>query len=573
LNAAPPFTQLGADLLDLIGAKDTFLLDPPRAVYANRDLNLADIELVGFDMDYTLAIYRKATMEQLQYDMTVERLVREAQYPADIRQLAYDPNFIVRGLVVDKKNGHLLKMDAHNKVWRAIHGRRQLLWDEVERKYKNRKIKLSADRYASLDTLFAMPEACLYANLVDFFEARHSRGERVEPLVLDPSKARRRASPIDTWKLFDDVRFAIDEIHRDGSLKSIITSKMERYIEADPKLPLALHKLRSAGKRLFLMTNSYWAYTNAVMTYLLEGRLREYGTWQAYFDTIIVGSKKPTFFTERNPFLELDTSKGGDGEVVREGGQEKFDRSVVYQAGNIRDFEKMAGCAGEQILYVGDHIYGDILRSKKDSMWRTALVVEELEPEIQGVMRWATDLDKLSAMDADRYKNDTAIRRHRALLAHVDAALAEAEDRGLSEEAVSQLTESAKQIRREIDRAKRYVRDLDRRIVGHQDELERRFNPYWGRLLKEHNELSRFGSQVEDYACVYTGRVSNFLQYSPMHDFRSAREMMSHDRTLQDTIHMRRARLSAAEDEAALLEASVDGVEDGDLDADDDPDN
>ena len=39
--------------------------------------------------------------------------------------------------------------------------------------------------------------------------------------------------------------------------------------------------------------------------------------------------------------------------------------------------------AAAQVLYVGDHIYGDILRSKKTLGWRTMLVVPELETELE----------------------------------------------------------------------------------------------------------------------------------------------------------------------------------------------
>ena len=38
-----------------------------------------------------------------------------------------------------------------------------------------------------------------------------------------------------------------------------------------------------------------------------------------------------------------------------------------------------------------------------------------------------------------------------------------------------------------------------------------------------------FGQQVEDYACVYTSRVSNFLAYSPLRYFRSPRDHMPHE--------------------------------------------
>ena len=43
-------------------------------------------------------------------------------------------------------------------------------------------------------------------------------------------------------------------------------------------------------------------------------------------------------------------------------------------------------------------------------------------------------------------------------------------------------------------------------------------------------ENSRFGEQVEDYACVYTSRVSNFRFYSPMQYFRGPRDRMPHER-------------------------------------------
>jgi ribonucleotide monophosphatase NagD (HAD superfamily) len=36
-----------------------------------------------------------------------------------------------------------------------------------------------------------------------------------------------------------------------------------------------------------------------------------------------------------------------------------------------------------QVLYVGDHIYGDIVKAKKEIGWRTMLVVPELQLELQ----------------------------------------------------------------------------------------------------------------------------------------------------------------------------------------------
>lgn len=62
----------------------------------------------------------------------------------------------------------------------------------------------------------------------------------------------------------------------------------------------------------------------------------------------------------------------------------------TFQGGTVAHLHSMIGVqAGAQILYVGDHIYGDILRSKKQLGWRTMLVVPELEKELLNLQRTA----------------------------------------------------------------------------------------------------------------------------------------------------------------------------------------
>lgn len=535
MKSPVPFTPLDPDLRELVGVNDP-LLNPARAVYTNRDTDLASIRLVGFDMDYTLAIYKKLPMEQLQYDLTLQRLVENKGYPEEIRQLEYDPTFIVRGLTVDKRSGHLIKTDTHGGVGVCFRGRRRVPDEEIQRLYRNAKIRLQTATFASVDTLFALPEACLYANLVEFFLQRHEQGESLQPLELPQNHQTPNLGPFDTWKLFDDVRNAIDDIHRDGTLKSIIMASPGTYIEDDEGLALALHKLRSAGKRLFVLTNSYWTYTECVMRFLLDGKLKEYSSWRQYFDIVIVGGRKPRFFTEREPFLELDTNdQNGEFTIVGEAKTDRFERGHAYQGGNIEAFERMSQCSGEEILYVGDHIFGDILRSKKDSRWRTCLIVEELEREIQGFFTWARDVDALTALDTKRHAVDDAIGHQRALLAQMEMRLADTDEPALDDKTRARLEEAAKRLRKEVDQAKRELRSLDKEGLVLQTDLERRFNPWWGRLLKANNELSRFGGQISFYADTYTSRCSNFLQYSPMHYFRAPRELMSHDRALMDS--------------------------------------
>ena len=67
-------------------------------------------------------------------------------------------------------------------------------------------------------------------------------------------------------------------------------------------------------------------------------------------------------------------------------------------------------------------------------------------------------------------------------------------------------------------------------VYALERDIEHTFNPYWGPLFKEGSENSRIGEQVEDYACLYTSRVSNFLAYSPFQLFRSPRDHLPHER-------------------------------------------
>ena len=59
-------------------------------------------------------------------------------------------------------------------------------------------------------------------------------------------------------------------------------------------------------------------------------------------------------------------------------------------------------------------------------------------------------------------------------------------------------------------------------------DMEEGFNGWWGLLFKEGNENNRFGEQVEQYACLYTSRVSNFLFVSPNRYFRAPHGTMPH---------------------------------------------
>ena len=469
-----------------------------RQIYTNRALKMDEITVVGFDMDYTLAVYSMRQIEELAFRMTLERLVGKRGYPKELVSLKYDHEFVIRGLVVDKDCGNIFKMDRHNHVGRCYHGRKPLSLDERRKLYQtNEKIRLSLPRFAWIDTLFSLPEACLYAEII---EALEGRGEKV-----------------DYHKLYDDTRESIDEIHRDGSLKTELKKDLARFIHPDPELAPALHKLRSGGKKLFVLTNSLWDYTDAVMSFLLDGRLPEYPSWRGYFDYVVVGAQKPAFFAEHRPFVEINP----DGTVAKPVA-ESLERGKIYEGGNLFDFERLTGHLGEHVLYVGDHIYGDIIRNRKSSQWRTCFVVQELEREIEYIDHNAHDVTRLNELDALRTRLDDMINHHKLLLNALDRKLERGGTRDLEVRRQSEKQDLEK------------LRRAFKATLAEGSEVESRFetgaNAYWGLVFKEGNENSRFGEQVEDYADLYTSRVSNLLYYSPMQVFRSPRATMPHER-------------------------------------------
>jgi 5'-nucleotidase len=468
----------------------------PRAdrVFANRNLRMGTIDWVGFDMDYTLAIYRQAAMDALSIHLMAERLVARG-YPEFLRDLEFDTAFPIRGLVVDTKFGNILKMDRHKLVSKGYHGTKVLSREETERLYLQRKVKAHTRRYHWIDTLFALCEVTAYAALVTALEERSVR--------FDPRK------------LFEDVRASIDLAHADGSVYRSVLANIEQYIERDPALAGTLHRLRSSGKRLFLLTNSPFHYTNAVMSYLLDGQDGQYPKWRNYFDVVICAAKKPAWFAE------------GTELKVRVSGQEKtapaeqphdgpLEKGKVYEGGGLKDFERRLGIQGSRVLYVGDHIYGDILRSKKDSTWRTAMIIQELDREVEALEK-------------------TALARIRRRQLYETHPLLEDELRYFAAQLKAAYRADPPQERQigeakeGLERRRTQLADLEGAYDAVEQEIDHAFHPYFGSLLKELNGLSIFGQQVDLYADVYMRRVSCLGEYSPTQFFRSPHDLMPHE--------------------------------------------
>lgn len=527
-EASPPPEHIL--LLEALG-RDNPPLEPPRTrrIFVNRNLTLDKIDVIGFDMDYTLALYNQPRIEALSVECTLKKMVEGRGYPKELLALSYDPQFAIRGLVVDCEQGNLLKMDRYGYVGRAYHGTRPLPRLERQRLYRSQSARFPRPRWAYIDTLFALPEAVLYARAIDYFDADP------EFMLLAPKARAARYSQL--WK---DIRECIDEAHRDESIKRIIKADMPSFIQRDPELPLTLHRFRSAGKRLFLLTNSGYDYTCAVMSFLLDQRLPDYPSWRSYFDVIVVDAKKPKFFAEMPPLVALDEG-GLPCQPMGAGAQVRGIRSPIglYQGGNVGAVDELLGLRGDRVLYVGDHIYGDMYRAKRASVWRTAMIIQEMEQELLHHSRVQEPLQQLEVLERRRNRIDAEERYQQLLqqrLAQIELDAAAAREVGpgsplcAGSSAAATRQAAAGELARRLTELHEASRLTDEEIERLELDIEHVFNPFWGPLFKAGNENSRLGEQVEDYACIYTSRVSNFLSYSPFYYFRSPREHLPHER-------------------------------------------
>ncbi|GFP85481.1 5'-nucleotidase domain-containing protein ddb_g0275467 [Phtheirospermum japonicum] len=113
----------------------------PKGIYVNKNVRLDNIQVYGFDYDYTLAHY-SANLQSLIYDLAKEYLVNELRYPDSCLEFKYDNSFPIRGLYYDKSKGCLIKLDFFGSIEPegCYFGRRKLSRSEIDDLYGTRHI-------------------------------------------------------------------------------------------------------------------------------------------------------------------------------------------------------------------------------------------------------------------------------------------------------------------------------------------------------------------------------------------------------------------------------------------------
>jgi HAD superfamily 5'-nucleotidase-like hydrolase len=465
-------------------------LAPERAIYANRTLNVRSIEVIGYDLDYTLVHYNSLEWERRAYQHIRLRLA-ERGWP--VEHLSFDPDQVIQGLTLDLELGNLLKVTRFGYVIRAVHGTRRLSFDELRRAYAGTFVDLADERWSFVNTLFSLSEATLFAQLVDLAD----QGAIPEVMGYED--------------LYRTVRNALDAAHVEGTLKSEILADPGRFIEFDPDTIDTIEDQREAGKHLMLITNSDWEYADRIMTEVFDPRLSGGRTWRDLFETVIVSANKPDFFTgEHRLYRVMDEKRGllrPELGMLEPGG--------IYFGGSARRVEESLGVSGDEILYMGDHLFGDVHASKSVLRWRTALIIRELEAEVAALRSFAQEESRLAELMGEKAATEARLAELRMERKRIKGS----DTDGMRRQEIEQ----------EIEAIRRDLVGLDDEIAPLAIVAGSLSNSQWGLLMRAGADKSLYARQVERYADVYTSRVSNFLAVTPYAFLRAFRSPLPHD--------------------------------------------
>merc|ERR1711916_67331 len=452
-------------------------------------------------------------MGLLAYNGAKDKLVNWLGYPKEVLELEYSLDYCVRGCLIDKKRGNILKTDRHKYVTVATHGLTKLsskLRRSLYRDNYNEMNSFSGSNFVSVDTPFSLVDGCLFAQLVDLFDKGVALGLEGYSKTYE--------------QLWKDIRSCVDRCHKDGVFKLTVAEDPEKYIVYDPNIFPMLKEFRRAGKKVFLVTNSLWDYTQVVMNYL-EGRKTGDSKdldWMDYFDVIITGACKPAFLKDESSLslfrvnAESHALKHID---VRPSGQKEVDaflqQGKLFQGGNAKWLHTLLSLkSGDRLMYVGDHVYADVLRSKRTLGWRTVLVVPELTNEIISHKKCKRIREEILKLRKQQFSLQNAID-------HLD------DEWSQDDEEDGYMDETTK--RTEKQRLAETLVQVGQQLSAKIKERDEIYHQNWGPLFKARMQDSRFAKQVTDYACLYTSRASNLGAVSPEKPYRNTRDMLPHD--------------------------------------------
>lgn len=453
-------------------------------VFVNRTLNMRKIKAVGFDMDYTLVRYNTQNFESETHKVLAQKLIAEKQYPKDISKLKFDPKLVIRGLVIDTQKGNFLKLSRYRSIRTIFKGQTQINYTNRREIYPADYIDFGLDHphFSFIESHFDIAYTSLYMQLIEL---------KNKGLYLPT-----------TEQIFSDICLAVEEIHTQNDIKHKVMKNPDQYIHRNPQIALELEKLIKHGKRLFLLTNSSIDYTTFLLDYTITPFLKEHSSWLDLFEISITSAHKPSFFHKQRDFQELDKKTFeilANIPVPSKGG--------LYQFGCAESLTQSLQLMEDEILYIGDQVYTDVVLLKQKCGWRTALVIEELANERKQIQS-----------NQSLYENIKNLMKEKTPI-----------ENKIHQLFSDQIENNHKNHNKKIHSLIRQTEKLDRELIKKITTANASFNHFWGELMRVGAEESLFASQAERFSCIYMPYLINFLSLSPRTYYRAKKRLFPHE--------------------------------------------
>lgn len=262
---------------------------------------LEDYDVVGFDADHCIVKYNNKELVKFLVKIELAEFA-EMGWPKAIEDFDYenDLEMCLNASIFDIDNGLVIKLAKGQEVINAMKGMRKLTRAEIEGIYGSPPVYKSYQwpntthlhagkgAYWVFLTYFDTPKVAVVLKAVELIERGLMPGKSYFDIASDM-----RSMVYKHYVHFNERE--VYPIAEYGKYFCEVVKDPKRYIQYQPELRSSLARLRQAGKKVFLGTNSHTEYANVIMTATLGD------DWRSFFDVICCACRKPLFFWDQKP--------------------------------------------------------------------------------------------------------------------------------------------------------------------------------------------------------------------------------------------------------------------------------
>ena len=346
-----------------------------------------DVDVIGFDIDFTLLLYNKKNMTKLIYDSLCEFLIKHKNYPDKIHY-SENKDFVdaisCKNIVIDFKRGNALKLRKDKSIIKCYHGKKELTKDEIYKIYNNGafpefkiSIVYTRDYYLNIDS-FQPQNLALFLVCVDLFD----KGEltiikEYEDIIKHILDGMNYNYCIKSFEDFSTFGYYFPEIYKHPEL----------YLYTKYNCEELLDKLRKKGKKIFFATNSNYSYSH----YILEKVMGN--NYHNYFDLCFYKSCKPGFFQDPKEsnskcYFYNDQSEISCTEMTDDIYKKISEGNKILTGGSYvlveHYFQKMLKKQNLKCVFVGDNMIGDCEVPSKLPNWDSIFIYDDIKLDFIG---------------------------------------------------------------------------------------------------------------------------------------------------------------------------------------------